>query len=331
MIPEQRVFEDVEIGAALPPLTRGPLRIRDLVRFAAATNDYSEIHFDEAAARARGLPGPVVHGPLKSAFLAQMLTTWMGPGGLLRRLACQYRRTDVAGETLTCRGRVTGKVRREGEALVECEVWTENQAGEVTTRGHALVALPCGQPAAERPAGAGGAAPPDPSRISLITDEMRRDLRLGEVAGAFTYEVDRGWIRQFVEAFEDPNPLWRDEATAKEEGRFGALIAPPTFFGALDPVERKELLLDAWVETIPYKNTGGGNAFNEVEYFLPIRAGDTITVEVTYTDVHERDGRSGRLLFRVRENVLRNQRGELVARARSGHVRSYDLTQPREA
>jgi hypothetical protein len=53
-------------------------------------------------------------------------------------------------------------------------------------------------------------------------------------------------------------------------------------------------------------------------------------VEVTYTDIYERDGRTGRLLIRVRENVLRNQDGALVARARSGHIRSYDLTQPRE-
>jgi hypothetical protein len=48
------------------------------------------------------------------------------------------------------------------------------------------------------------------------------------------------------------------------------------------------------------------------------------------TDIFERDGRSGRLLFRTRENVLTNQRGELVAKARSGHVRSYDLTKLRE-
>ena len=166
----------------------------------------------------------------------------------------------------------------------------------------------------------------DGSQASLITEQMRKDLRLGEVGGTFTYEVDRKWIRQFVAAFDDPNPMWHDEAYAGEMGRFGTVIAPPTFFAALDPVETRELLLDAWVETIPYKNSGGGNAFNEVEYFLPIRAGDTISVEVTYTDISERDGRSGRLLFRIRENVLKNQRGELVARARSGHVRSYDLS-----
>ncbi len=171
----------------------------------------------------------------------------------------------------------------------------------------------------------------DGSQVSLITEDMRKSLKIGEVSGTFTYEVDRKWIRQFVTAFGDPNPLWRDEAYAREEGRFGDVIAPPTFFAALDPVETRELLLDPWVETISYKNTGGGNAFNEVEYFLPIRAGDTITVEVTYTDLFEREGRSGRLLFRIRENVLKNQRGELVARARSGHVRSYDLSKPREA
>jgi acyl dehydratase len=159
---------------------------------------------------------------------------------------------------------------------------------------------------------------------------MRHDLRLGTVGGTFEYEVDRKWIDRFAAAFEDSNPLWHDEEYAGREGRFNATIAPPTFFAALDPVETKELMLDPWVETLPYKNTGGGNAFNEVEYYLPIRAGDRITVEVTYTDIYERDGRTGRLLIRVRENVLRNQDGALVARARSGHIRSYDLTQPRE-
>lgn len=326
MSPEQPYFEDVEIGTLLPPLTRGPLRIKDLVQFGAATSDWSEIHFDEAVVRERGLPAPVVHGPLKSALIARMLTGWMGPRGTLKSLACQYRRLDAAGETLICRGKVTGKSVCEGEHLVECEVWTENAAGEPTTQGRAVIALPARAP---RPAA---------GEISLITEQMRRDLRLGEVAGVFTYEVDRRWIREFASAFGDANPLWHDEAYARAEGRFGGIAAPPTFFGALDPVERyhplreeKELLLDPWVETMAYKNTGGGNAFSEVEYFLPIRAGDTITVQVTYTDIFERDGRSGRLLFRIRENVLKNQRGELVAKARSGHVRSYDLTRPREA
>jgi len=330
MSSKQRSFDEVEVGMELPPLTRGPFTIKDLVKFAAATHDYSEIHFDESVVRARGLPAPVVHGPLKSALLAQMLTNWIGPAGSLKRLACQYRQMDVVGETLTCRGKVTGTVIRGGEPIIECEVWTENSQGEITTRGNALLSLPFRPaPQAEAPRKEDSVTSAG-SQVSLITEQMRTDLKLGEVAGVFTYEVDRKWIRQFAAAFDDPNAVWHDEAYARIMGRFGAVIAPPTFFAALDPVETKELLLDAWVETIPYKNTGGGNAFNEVEYFLPIRAGDTITVEVTYTDIFERDGRSGRLLFRIRENVLKNQRGELVARARSGHVRSYDLSKKRD-
>ena len=329
MSPDQPYFEDVEIGTLLPPLTKGPLAIKDLVKFGAATDDWSEIHFDEAVVRQRGLPAPLVHGPLKAAYLAQMLTAWMGPAGTLARLACQYRGMDAAGETIVCRGKVVGKSSGEGAHLIECEVWTENSKGEITTQGRASIVLPLRSAPSSPPA--------DPSRISLITEEMRRDLRLGDVSGTFTYEVDRRWIREFASAFGDANPLWHDEAYARAEGRFGGIVAPPTFFGALDPVERyhpireeKELLLDPWVETMPFANTGGGNAFSEVEYFVPIRAGDTITVEVTFTDIFERDGRSGRLLFRIRENVLKNQRGEMVAKARSGHVRSYDLTKPRE-
>ncbi len=315
----QIYFEDVAVGMRLPSLTRGPLRLKDLVKFAAATNDYSEIHYDEGVVRERGLPAPVIHGPLKSALLAQLLIGWAGAEGVLKKLACQYRKMDVAGETLTCHAKVAATSIEGEEHLVECEVWTENSQGEVTTRGTATVVLPV------------RAARRDPKTISLITEEMRRELRLGEVGGTFEYEVNRKWIAEFADAFEDSNPLWHDEEYARQEGHFKAMIAPPTFFAALDPVETKELMLDPWVETIPYRNTGGGNAFNEVEYYLPIRAGDRISVEVIYTDIYERDGRTGRLLIRVRENVLRNQDGALVAKARSGHIRSYDLTQAREA
>ena len=325
----QLYFEDVEVGALLPALTRGPFTIKDLVKFGAATNDYSEIHFDEGSARARGLPGPVIHGPFKSALLAQMLNRWAGPEGTLKRFSCQYRRMDVVGETLTCQGKVTGKSIRDGKATIECEVWTENSKGEITTRGNAAAVLPTRQTARGNQPSKDAALAADLSQISLITDQMRRDLKLRKVAGVSTYKVDRKWISQFATAFGDPNPLWHDEHYARTEGRFDGMTAPPTFFAALDPVERKELSLDEWVETIPYKNTGGGVAFSEVEYFMPIQVDQAVTVEVSYTDIHERDGRSGRLLFRIRETLLQNERGAVIARARIGHVRSYDLSRKR--
>jgi acyl dehydratase len=165
---------------------------------------------------------------------------------------------------------------------------------------------------------------------SVVTEEMRTALRIGEELGSHTYEVERSWIRRFAAALGDRNPLWTDEEYAKKHGAFEALTAPPTFYIVMDPVETKELNLQGALDEIPYRRTILANGFNEVEYFQPITAGDVITVTPTYTEVVEKDGRSGRLVFPVRENVYRNQRGELVAKSRCSHVFGYDLSQDKE-
>jgi len=166
---------------------------------------------------------------------------------------------------------------------------------------------------------------------SIVTDEMRKALRIGEELGSYTYEVGRSWIRRFASALGDPNPVWTDEESAKKQGPFEALIAPPTFYIVMDPVETKEVNLQGFLDHIPYRRTILANGFNEVEYFQPIKAGDVITVTTTYTEIIEKDGRSGRLVFPVRENVYRNQRGELVAKSRCSHVAGYDLSQNKES
>ncbi len=136
-------------------------------------------------------------------------------------------------------------------------------------------------------------------------------LRLGTEAGRFTYRVEAGDLERFTRAV-DSAPLPAGQA-------------PPTYFAVVDPVERRELQLEEVLEEIPYRKTGGGNAFNEVEYVRPIRRGDVVTVVTTYEDAYERDGRSGRLLFRVRRNEIFDAAGELVARSRMGHVLAFDL------
>jgi len=166
---------------------------------------------------------------------------------------------------------------------------------------------------------------------SIITDEMRKGVRIGEELGSYTYEVERSWIRRFASALGDPNPVWTDEESAKRQGPFEALIAPPTFYIVMDPVETKELNLQGFLDDIPYKRTILANGFNEVEYFQPIKAGDVITVITKYTELVEKDGRLGRLVFPVRENIYRNQRGELVATSRCSHVAGYDLSKSKES
>ena len=136
-------YDDAAEGDALPVLVKTPTT-RQLVMYAGASGDYYEIHYDRDYARSLGLPGVIVHGALKSAFLAQLVTGWAGERGTLKRLAVQYRGMDLVGEPMRCTGSVTGKRVQNGERLVECDVWAENPSGEKTTRGSAVVSLAAG-------------------------------------------------------------------------------------------------------------------------------------------------------------------------------------------
>ena len=57
----------------------------------------------------------------------------------------------------------------------------------------------------------------------------------------------------------------------------------------------------------------GMDAGKDVEFGIPIRPGDAITVRSTLHDVYEKTGRSGSMTFVVLRLTLTNQRGERVA------------------
>jgi len=57
----------------------------------------------------------------------------------------------------------------------------------------------------------------------------------------------------------------------------------------------------------------GMDAGKDVEFGVPIRPGDAITVRSTLHDVYEKTGRSGSMTFVVLRLTLANQRGERVA------------------
>jgi acyl dehydratase len=84
----------------------------------------------------------IVHGALKSAWLAELIAGWMGPTGRLVELAVSYRAIDFPGESATCFGKVTETRVEKGIGLVELEIGVRNPEGVVTTPGRALVALP---------------------------------------------------------------------------------------------------------------------------------------------------------------------------------------------
>jgi acyl dehydratase len=109
-------YEDVNEGTETPALTKHPTT-RQLVMWAGASGDFYEIHYDKDFARSQGLDGVIVHGRLKLAFMAQLITDWIGTDGVLKKLTCQYRGMDVPHTDITVKGTVTKKYLKKWGAL----------------------------------------------------------------------------------------------------------------------------------------------------------------------------------------------------------------------
>ena len=123
------------------------------------------------------------------------------------------------------------------------------------------------------------------------------------------FDVEPGHLKAFAQAIEDPNPLWSDAAYASKT-RYGALTAPPTFLidsGIIKLANKLIAILEA-------SGVGFINGGTEIDYFLPIKAGDTIKTTAKLRDLKEKTGSNGKLLFMTLEMNYYNQRGELVRR-----------------
>jgi acyl dehydratase len=296
--------QEPEPGATVPSFTIERTTMDDIVRWTAATGDFSPVHYDSTVAEERGFAGPLVNGPWKSAMLIQMLTRWLGDRGRIEHVRCRYVRADVVGDRLTLSGQVRKSLDGEDESRLECDLWVEDATGCPTVTGSATVRMEANLAQSTR---------------RLPIEELKEALGVGRVTHEFTYRVDPNDVARFRAAVAGGNQP--AQGTTPSPGQ----TAPPTYYAALDPVERRDLLLERALDVVPFRKVGGGNAFNEVVSERPLVAGDHITVRTSYEDVYERPGRSGRLLFRVRINELRDSSGSLVATTRMGHVLAYDM------
>lgn len=137
-----RYFDDVTVGEELPPLKK-EIDLPHMMAYGAATWDFIRVHYDADYVRERGLKAPFVDGQMLGGFLAQQVQDWAGPRAFLRRLAFRNRAMVYPGDTVTCYGVVTSAHIQGVEALVECDLWMENQDGErVVQPASAVVRLP---------------------------------------------------------------------------------------------------------------------------------------------------------------------------------------------
>ncbi len=141
MTKKQVYWEDIEMGQQLPTLVKHPTT-KQIVMWCGAADEYTLIHYDKDVALQMNLPGVIVPGRFTFSCLSQLVTTWMGDEGSLKKLGESLRGMHVPGEDLICKGKISNKYVKDAEHYVELEVWAENIKGEKTAPGSALVVLP---------------------------------------------------------------------------------------------------------------------------------------------------------------------------------------------
>ena len=149
---------------------------------------------------------------------------------------------------------------------------------------------------------------------SAITEEM--ESMLGVEMRPQVYEIEKGMIKKFAEAIDDPNPLWQDEAYARK-ARYGSIMCPPTFLMAIQLTEQV-----LWAKSVKCPLKGFLNGGNEFEYYQPIKLGDIISVTGKLVDLQGKIGKAGKIVIMIMENTYTNQHGEVVARSRDTFIRN---------
>ena len=134
-------WDDIEEGQELPSLVKFPTT-QLLMKWAGATGDFSQIHYDKDFAQGRGLPGVIVHGWLSFSFVVQVITSWLGAEGELRKIGVKYKGMNFPGKYMKCGAKVARKYFRDGEYFIDLDIWANNPEGQTTTAGNATLVLP---------------------------------------------------------------------------------------------------------------------------------------------------------------------------------------------
>lgn len=137
----QVYWEDVEIGQEITTLVKRPTPTQTMM-WAGAVDDYNRIHAGGGAVNRAGYSKPIVFGPLICAFLRQMLTSWMGVDGWLRKITVRHNAPAYVNEDIVCKGKITGKYIKDGDHCVDLSIQADHGSIEQGTVGSAIIILP---------------------------------------------------------------------------------------------------------------------------------------------------------------------------------------------
>ena len=167
-----RLWEDVNVGDELTPVVKGPLGQTDMVEFwvgigggqgahgirrkymkrhpkwgvkdpeTGALEPMADVHYESDKSDAIGVPVAYDLGMQRFSWAGHLMTNWIGDEGFLKKLSARCILFNVFGDTQFLHGTVTKKYQEGDEYLVDVEIKTLNQRGELTMPGTATVSLP---------------------------------------------------------------------------------------------------------------------------------------------------------------------------------------------
>jgi len=151
--------------------------------------------------------------------------------------------------------------------------------------------------------------------MALLTEELKSWIGR-EARYPAREELGRASIRYFALAVDDDNPLYLDDAYAKQAG-YPSLIAPPTLICescqyAHQAPNAEGYLGHEW--QLPVPNTRLVRAGNDYEFMRPVLPTDRISVTWTLENIVEKaSSRGGTQLFVSSVGRYRDAKGEVVA------------------
>ena len=110
----------LQVGQALPEHGQTFTEV-DLVAYGAATWDWHRLHYDQAHAKAKQLPGLLIDGQAFGAVFAREAMRWAGPQAFLARMGLKMKSMAFAGDHLVANGQVTAVEERGGQWVVLIE------------------------------------------------------------------------------------------------------------------------------------------------------------------------------------------------------------------
>jgi len=139
---EQTNFEQIQLGDQIPEREFGPLTIQETVRWAGFQENSAQLHYDREHARMHsGLKTFIASGEYRQALLMRVLTDWIGPRGMIRKLSLRQTFPTFEGDLMCFSAKVIEKSPNASEPWIVCELIGKNQEDRQILTGRCTLLL----------------------------------------------------------------------------------------------------------------------------------------------------------------------------------------------